>query len=209
MKRFRFTLLAVCLVLLYLGWNDASLYLRNRTPQAVTVGALETSPPPREWLRITGGTLDMNEAISTSGTIELNALLIPLKAHPAALGFRVLVETRDPVLLDLFKTYNFMQDSALAKERFYAEHQKEFTIQRDVTGTLITGMIASGNRDKLMTLTKEVGMQVADDVLLFSEGNQPPTFRGFLFFAIGLLGLAKLLLSWPRGGTVPETTLED
>jgi len=198
MKRFRFTLLTVCLVLLYLGWNDASLYMRNRTPQPVTIDAMEKGDIPREWLRITGGILDMNEAISTSGTLELDALLVPLKSNPSAPGFRVLVETRDPALLDLFKTYNFMQDSALAQERFYTEHKEEFTVQRDVTGTQITGIIASGNRDKLMTLAKEIGMQVADDVLLISEGNEPPTFRGFLFLVIGLLGIGKILLRWPK-----------
>jgi hypothetical protein len=208
MKRFRFTLLAICLVLLYLGWNDATLYMRNRSPQMETIGALEKGTPSREWLHITGGTLDMNGAISTSGSLELDALLIPLKSDPAVPGFRVLVETHDPALLDLFRSYHFKLDSALAKERFYAEHKQEFTIQRDVTGTQITGLIASGNRDKLMTLAKEVGIQIADDVLLISEGNEPPTFRGFLFLAIGILGLGKTLLRWPKKNT-PEPAPED
>ena len=34
MKRFRFTLLAICLVLLYLGWIDVALFLRNPAPAA-------------------------------------------------------------------------------------------------------------------------------------------------------------------------------
>ncbi|WP_432823875.1 hypothetical protein [Trichloromonas sp.] len=208
MKRFRFTLLAVCLVLLYLGWNDASLYLRNRAPLAVTIGALEKGDTPREWLRISGGTLIMDEAISTSGSIELDALLVPLKADPATPGFRVLVETRDPALLDFFQTYHFKLDSALAKERFHAEHQQEFRVQRDIIGTQITGMIASGNRDKLTTLAKDLGIQVSDNVMLLSEGNQPPTYRGFLFLAIGILGLGKLLLRWPKNES-PEAVSDN
>lgn len=198
MKRFRFTLLAVCLVLLYLGWNDASLALRNRTPQTISIGDLERGDLPREWVRITGGTLDVKEAISTSGSIEIDVLLVPLKADLTQPGIKILVETRDPKLLELIKTYYLNLDSAQDQEQFYAEHLQEFAIQRDIVGTQITGMIASGNRDKLTTLAKEVGMAVSTDVLLVSEGNEPPTYRGFFFLAIGLLGLGKLLLRWPK-----------
>jgi len=38
----------------------------------------------------------------------------------------------------------------------------------------ICGMIASGSRDKLMTLAKQLGMAVPEDVIFLSEGNQPP-----------------------------------
>jgi len=200
MKRFRFTLLAVCLVLLFLGWNDTSLFLRNRAPQAVTIAALEAGETPREWLRVTGGVLDLSGAISTSGSIELDALLIPLKSDPASSGYRVLVECRDPALLDLFATYHFKLDSDAAKEQFLAEHRSEFLPRRDVTGTRIGGLIASGNRDKLMTLTRELGAPAADNVMFIAEGKEPPSVRGFFFLIVGLLGLGKVLLKWPKPG---------
>ncbi len=196
MKRYRFTLLAICLVLMYLGWSDASLYLRNRAPETVSIAALEEAPAPREWLHVTGGTLMLEEAISTSGSIELDALLIPLKADPQAPGFAVLVETRDPQLVDLFQTYNFKLDTVLERENFLAEHRQEFEISHDITGTLVTGLIATGNRDKMMTLAKDVGMQVSEDVMFVAEGKEPPTYRGFIFLAIGLLGLVKVFLKW-------------
>lgn len=200
MKRFRFTLIAVCLVLFYLGWDDVSLFLRNRAPQTVDIAAVEQNGAPREWLHVTGGTLDLNEAISTSGSIELDALLIPLKSDPAVAGFRVLVETRDPRLLDLFQTYHFKLDSALEKERFLAEHRKDFLTVRDVRGTLITGLVATGNRDKLATLAREVGMNVADDVVFIAEGKEPPRFRGFFFLTVAILALLKLLTA---KGSIP------
>ncbi|MFA5515574.1 MAG: hypothetical protein WDA20_04740 [Desulfuromonadales bacterium] len=196
MKRFRYTLLAVCLVLLWLGWTDISLFLRNRAPAQVSTAALEGQGPPRAWLQVSGGWLDMEQAISTSGTIELDALLVPLKSSPTAEGFGILVETRDPQLLSLFRTYHFQLDTDLEKERFLQEHRAEFHPQRVITGTMITGLIASGNRDKLLKLAREVGMPVAEDVLFISEGKEPPKYRGFFFAGIGLLGLLRLLSLW-------------
>jgi hypothetical protein len=191
MKRFRFTLLAICLVLLFLGWNDISLFLRNRSPENIAITALEQDGAPREWLRVTGGTLDLLEAISTSGSIELDALLVPLKSDPLAGDFRILVETRDPDRIKLFQTYHFKLDSEEAQERYLAEHRAEFSPRQDVTGTLVTGLIATGNRDKLMTLAKDVGMQVTDDVIFIAEEKEPARIRGFLFFALALAGLVK------------------
>ena len=196
MKRFRFTLLAVCLVLLWLGWTDISLFLRNRAPTAVSISELERQGPPRAWLRVEGGWLDMERAISTSGSVELDALLVPLVKAPEEKEFQVLVETRDPQLVKLFRTYNFQFDTDAERKAYLSEHRAEFHPQRDVTGTVITGLIAAGNRDKLMKLAREVGMKVPDNVLFLSEGKEPPKFRGFFFAAIGLLGLARLTFGW-------------
>ncbi len=191
---------------MYLGWSDASLFLRNRAPETVSIATLEQAGAPREWLHVTGGTLMLERAISTSGSIELDALLIPLKSAPNGSGFSVLVETRDPDLVDLFQTYNFKLDTVLERENFLAEHRQEFEISREVTGTLVTGLIATGNRDKMMTLAKDVGMQVSEDVMFIAEGKEPPTYRGFIFLAIGLLGLIKVFLKWnaATGRIAPE-----
>ena len=37
MKRFRFTLIAVCLVLLYLGVNDLLLWFNNQSPRSINI----------------------------------------------------------------------------------------------------------------------------------------------------------------------------
>jgi len=191
MKRFRFTLLAICLVLLWLGWTDASLSLRNPEPATLPLAELQREGAPREWLHVTGGYQDLQNAISTSGTVKLEAFLVPMKTSPHADTFRVLVETRDPQILDLLRTYYFKLDSPAEQQRFLTEHAEAFHARRDVTGMLITGLIASGNRDKLMTLAKQLGMQVPEDVIFISEGKEPPSWRGFLFLALALAGLVK------------------
>lgn len=198
MKRFRFTLLAVCLLLTYLGWNDVSLFLRNRAPQTVAIAELEKSGAQREWLHVAGGFQDLEQAISTSGTVEIEALLVPLKSSADGQDLHVLVETRDPHLMELFKAYHFKQDSAFAKEKYLREHRPDFHARRDITGMVAGGLVSRGNHDKLMQLAKEVGMDVADDVIFISEGKEPPRYRGFFFLVVGLAGLVKVLRMWQK-----------
>jgi len=206
MKRFRFTLLAICLVLLYLGWTDISLFLRNPSPADVSIEELEKGNVPREWLHVTGGHQNLLNAISTSGSLELDAFLIPLKSNPEAESFHVLVETRNPGILDRLATYHFQLDTDAAKESYLKTHETDFIGQREVTGMVVGGLVASGNRDKLMKLARDVGMQVPADVLFISEGKEPGRWRGFFFFAVGLAGLIRVLMLFnaPRQPAITE-----
>lgn len=206
MKRFRFTLLAICVVLLYLGWTDVALWLRNPSPATVSIAELEKGAVPREWLHITGGYQDLQEAISTSGSIEIDAFLVPLKSHPDEMTFRVLVETRNPRILELLSTYYFRIDTAEAQAEFISKNAAEFRGKREVTGMVVGGLIASGNRDKLMKLAKEVGMEIPADVLFISEGKEPGRWRGIFFLAVGLAGLVKVLLMWKKP---PQPAVEE
>jgi hypothetical protein len=110
----------------------------------------------------------------------------------------VLVETRNPRILELLATYHFQLESAEAKENYLKEHAAEFRGVRDVTGMVVSGLVASGNRDKLMKLAREVGMQVPPDVLFLSEGKEPGRWRGFFYLGVGLLALIKVLMLWKK-----------
>jgi hypothetical protein len=201
MKRFRFTLLALCLVLTYLGWTDVNLFFHNRTAHKVTIEELEKGEIPGQWLNVTDGYLDLEHAVSTSGSIELEALLVPLVSAPGKTPIGVMVETRDPHLLEVFKKYNFQFDSVFEKDKYLRDHEADFHGRRDFTGMVITGLIASGNRDKLLKLSREVGLNVPENVLFISEGKEPPTYRGFFFLGVGLLGLFRVLTTWRKNPT--------
>ena len=193
MKRFRFTLIAVCLVLLYLGVNDLLLWFKNQTPQTITISQLEASGAPQEWLKIKAGYLDLDRAISTSGSVEMEALLIPLVTHPDQQRILVMVETRAPDLLQLFQEYHFFTDTVPEKRAFRNEYAEVFKGQRDITGMLVAGLIARGNQQKLLKLAKQTGLDIADNVIFLSEEKQPGNWRGVFFTVIGLLGLIKVL----------------
>jgi hypothetical protein len=193
MRRFRYTLIAVCLVLLFLGVSDLILWFNNQTPQPVTVDMLEQAGAPQEWLQVTSGYQDLDRAISTSGSVEMEALLIPLVTRPDQEEIRILVETRDPHLLQLFQDYHFLTDTITEKQAFRREHGDEFKGKREITGMLVAGIIARGNQQKLLKLAKETDLNIADDVIFLSEGKEPGKWRGAFFTLIGLLGLAKVL----------------
>jgi hypothetical protein len=193
MKRFRFTLIAICLVLLYLGGNDLLLWFGNRSPRPVSISQLEISGAPQEWLTVEAGYLDLDRAISTSGSVELEALLVPLVVQPGQERIRVLVETRDPELLQLFAQYHFFMDTLPQKRAFRLEHAATFEGQRNITGMLVAGLIVRGNQQKLMKLAHQTDLDIADNVIFLSEGKEPGKWRGVFFAAVGLLGLFKVL----------------
>lgn len=193
MRRFRYTLIAVCLVLLFLGVNDLILWFNNQAPHQVTINELEQAGAPGEWLKVTAGYQDLDRAISTSGSLEMEALLVPLVTHPDQEQIRILVETRNPHQLKLFQDYHFFTDTLPEKREFRRKHGAEFKGQRDMTGMLVAGLIARGNQQKLMKLAKETDLNIADDVIFLSEGKEPGKWRGVFFTLVGLLGMFKVL----------------
>jgi len=193
MQRFRFTILALCLLLLFLGVSDLKTLLQNPEPHRVGIADLDQGEPPGEWLTIEGGLLDVSEAINMSGSIEIDAFLIPLKKNRDDQQPRVIVETRDPNIVATLTNYWFKLDSESAQQEYLAQHPERFYLQKPVTGMLAGGLVASGNRDNLMSLAKELGMSVPDDVIFISEGKTPVRWRGYFFTAIGLFGSIQVL----------------
>ncbi|MHC1788729.1 hypothetical protein [Solidesulfovibrio sp.] len=189
--RFTITLLAVCLLLIGLGVSDVAVSLRNPAPVRLDLAGLTDQPPEADWLTIEGATLDLAGAVSTSGSLELDALLVPLTAGPGDRTIRVMLETRDPQLLTYFQRYHFGLDDPAEQAAFLAEHGEVFASNRARTGMLATGATATGNRQKLLQLARESGMTVDADVLFLSEGKTPPRWSGYLMLAVGLAGLVK------------------
>jgi len=209
MRRFRYTLIAVCLVLLFLGVTDLILWFNNQGPQPIRIETLEQTGAPREWLQVEAGYQDLDRAISTSGSVEMEALLIPLVTHPDQEEIRILVETRKPKLLQLFQDYHFLTDTIPEKQAFRREHSDEFKGQRDITGMLVAGIIARGNQQKLLKLAKETDLNIADDVIFLSEGKEPGKWRGVFFTVVGLLGLFKAFTHKKSAATTVQETPAD
>ncbi len=194
MSRFRYTLLAVCLVMLFLGANDLQLLFNNPEPAVVDIAQLEQGDVPREWLSIEGGYWDLEQAVSTTGTIELEAFLIPLRSTPDKDSeIDVVFESSDPEIIKLLQTYYFTFDSMEEQAEFVEENSEQFFGQHNVTGMLVGGLIESGNRDKLLELARELNMPVSADVILLSQGKEPEKFRGFFFAIIAILGTLRFI----------------
>ena len=69
---------------------------------------------------------------------------------------------------------------------------------------LVAGLIARGNRQKLIDLAKETDLNIADDVIFLSEGKEPGKLRGVFFTLMGLLGLFKVFTHKKTVTPTPE-----
>jgi hypothetical protein len=186
------------MVLLYLGGSDLRILLRNPKPMPVSLTELEQQEPEQEWLTIRGGHQDLLEAISTSGSVEVNAFLVPLKTSPEAKDYRILIETRKPQIVDALKFYHFKLETDLERQKYLEEHRELFFGQREVTGMVMSGLIGRNNRNRLSKLSKDYGIAVPENVMFVTEGKEPAKIRGFFFVGVALLGLVKLATTWRK-----------
>ncbi|MCK5913100.1 MAG: hypothetical protein KAG12_04430, partial [Desulfuromusa sp.] len=66
MKRFRVTIIAICLTVGWLGYSDLSVLLRNQEPLEISIFDLEMTGAPREWVSVTDGYQDLLQGINMS-----------------------------------------------------------------------------------------------------------------------------------------------
>jgi hypothetical protein len=192
MKRFRMTLLALSLILIFLGYNDMKLYLNNKTVQEINIVDLIAGKPHQELMLIKGGYYDLKNAISTSGSIEIESLLVPLTLSPGKQPYNVFVETRNPEVLKLVNKYNFDMDTEYMRNKFYEENKEKFYPQVDVQVMMFSSIVKNQNQVKLIKLVKQVGLKVDENNLIFvAEGKTPPFYRGIFFLIVGVLGMLK------------------
>lgn len=199
MKRYRVTLMVICLVLLYLGGDTIRFHVKNPDPLPISVAELERSGPPREWLTIEGGYVNLLESISTTGSVEVDVFLVPLKISPQAESYRVLFETRDPAIVDALRTYHFKLDSELERQRYLQEHQDLFFGRRDISGQLQDYLPAKRNRGLIESMKRKGEEGLPDDVILFSENKESPMLLGGIFMVVvALLGMVKAAVFWRK-----------
>jgi len=196
MKRFRFTLLTICLVLAWLGYHDITLFLRNQEPATVSIGELEQRGAPREWLQIEGGRLDLERAINPSGRLETfqsGPFFVPVVGTDDSGTIAVVVETSRPEVIDTLKKYVLDFNTAEEQETFLAENRQAFHPQLTIIGMTASWLTSTANRDKLLQLAKEQNMPVSPEVIFVSEGKEPGRFRGIFFAVIAFLGILKFI----------------
>ena len=198
MKKFRVTLLVFCLVLLYLGGSDLNALRHNWSIQPVSIAELEGGEPPQQWLTIEGGYVDLLQAISTTGSVEVSSFLVPLKSASDTQDYRVLIETREPAIVDALKTYHFKLNSVHEQQQYVQEHQELFFGRRDVSGMVLSDLINLNNQNRLAKLKSDYGVDVPENVILFTEDKEPARVRGFLFVGVALLGLFKVFSLWKK-----------
>ncbi len=206
MKRYKITLLVVCCYLLYLGFTDVSLTLNNPEPQPVDAQQLIEQGAPRDWLTVEGGTLDLTDAVSTSGELEIEALLVPLHSSSPSGKIHLLLETTDQNLINAFTMYYIQLETDLLRKEFLEKNRDAMFVKGPRTGMVTSGLVAANNRSRMLKLAKQIGLNVDEDVVFISEGKQPPKWRGFFYLIVGVAGLIKVWTNWrsTKGPLVPN-----
>lgn len=198
MKRFRMTILAICLILGWLGFSDLSLLVRNQEPQQVSIAELEGRGAPREWLTVTDGVQDLLQAINMSGSMTIDSFLVPLKLDSEATTMKVWFETRDPQIISALKNYYFVLETDAQRAEFVEANKQLFMGRRSLTGMTADNLVASSNQNKLTELLQEMNIPVSDATIFISEGKEPAVWRGVFFAVVALIGLAKIFISFAR-----------
>lgn len=195
MKRFRVTIIAICLILSWLAYTDLSLLLRNPEPLNISITELEQAGAPREWLTIHDGYQDLLQAINMSGTMEVGSFLVPLKNSKDAEEFHIWVETRDPEIVKTLKKYYFMLETDTQQQNFLKENQDLFFAQKEVTGMTMGNLVADSNQQKLTQLLQKMHIPLSEKTIFISEGKKPAVWRGIFFMGVAIVGFIKLILS--------------
>ena len=198
MRRFRVTIIAICLILGWLGYTDLSLLLRNPEPLDISITDLETGGARREWLTIHDGYQDLLQAINMSGTMEIGSFLVPLKQSKDALEINTWFETRDPQIITVLKEYYFKLETDQQQKDFLNKNQQLFSAQVTLTGMTVDNLVADSNRKKLEKLLQEMNIPMAENTIFISEGKEPTIWRGVFFAVIALIGLVKIFISFGR-----------
>jgi hypothetical protein len=193
MKRFRVTIIAVCIILGWLAYTDLTLYLRNPEPLKISIAELEANGAPREWLQIDDGVQNLLQAINMSGTMEITSFLVPLKqSKDDPKETRVWVETRDPKILGLLKTYYFLLNTEEEREKFVKENAGSFFEKRQYIGLTADSLVAESNQKKLTELLQSMNIPVSQNTIFISEGKKPFLWRGVFFAIISVAGLFRV-----------------
>ncbi len=193
MNRFRVTLIAICLVLVWLAYNDISLLLRNPEPLVISINELETlDRPPREWLTVTGGYPDYLQGINMTGSTDIEAFLVPLTSSAVSTSYKVWFETRDPEILAALSTYYFLLDTETQRQEFLEKNTRIFSSEKTLTGMTAAELVANSNQKKLVSLLMQMGIEPAATPIFISEAKEPVIWRGLFFALIAVAGLIKL-----------------
>ncbi len=193
MKRFRVTIIAVCIILGWLGYTDLTLYLRNPEPLKISISELETNGAPREWLEVEDGVMNLLQAISMSGKMEITAVLVPLKqTKDDSQNPQVWFETRDPKILNLLKNYYFLLNTEEERKEFVQKNSDSFFQKRPCIGLTADSLAAESNRKQLVELLQTANIPVSDKTIFISEGKKPFLWRGLFFAIISVAGLLRV-----------------
>ena len=175
---------------LYMMWvGGQGLYtsVKNRTPMELTCGSYDEVRPNKEWLKLTGCTLNLLESSYMEENGEVVELFIPARGEGEEEGdpIYVLVASKDEELIAATNEIMALE-SDRAVLNYFAQNRHRLLVKRDVDGLVRYGVdLDDSDRAELAGLDESL----AEDFVIVDDGKTPRFGR-----SVGFLGGGVVLL---------------
>ena len=141
----------VSIALIIGGGQSVYTGLKNRKATEIGIDAFVANKPAAEWLRIQGGVLDTTNSAypSAFGKGEATSIYVPLVppgTDSSETTIHVLVQTKDPQLLEFTNQARKFDDSVTVKgaaEEFLLKNLDKLHVARPVEGLVQFGIDAN------------------------------------------------------------------
>ena len=199
----------VAIALIVGGGQGVYTGLKNRNLTELTIESIVATKPSNEWLKITGGTLDVMNSTYTStfgkgAAKSIYVPLVPAKVDSAKETIHVLIKTKDADLLQFTNDVRKLEDSKgsdAVATAFFLKNMDKMKITKTVQGLVKFGIESD---DKEIRKIRELYDNLASDVIVVEEGATPSTATGFAMLAGGLvLGVVLVVSSGKSKATPP------
>ncbi|HOX42031.1 MAG TPA: hypothetical protein PK668_00460 [Myxococcota bacterium] len=182
-------------ILALLGGGVHGLYLHSQNPNPLDMPCdrYVKDRPSAGWLRLTGCTLFIPEAIAEQdrkyphGLIRLY-LPVRVPTEPADAKTPLLLATRDPALIGLYQQLQarIAAVDEYKRDAFIEEHLAEMLVSRDVEGMIGGSLSPTG---QVRQDIARIGQELSEDFVILSEGDRPDARFAMACLMAGMVGL--------------------
>lgn len=188
--------------LLWGGGQGLYTALFNLKPIEYSISDYLAAQPDKEWLTITGGSLDIVEMAYTSSKVgdRVKEVFIPLTLPNAKESdpVKILVASKDPAVLDLATKLKSAKNEIEAMMLF-------ITAKTTMEKPAVTGLVRFGIdlKDKETRKLRELNKNLASDFVILEEGGKPNFVVSAVLFLAGLVLLGLMFKGLASKTTPP------
>jgi hypothetical protein len=195
-------LLFIVIALLWGGGQGVYVGMKNRQPTSLSCADFYAGRPKSEWLKLTGCRLSYLGATYRERFGDIREVFVPVLpvGERRDKTIRLVLATEDAETIALLKEMKkASEQDQKALFGFLAQNAKRLFVERDVEGTLQTGIDRS---EKTMKKLRQAEKDLADDFAVLDEGKKPSLFASLALLGGGLLG-GLLLIALAARKTSP------
>lgn len=178
-------LLIMPVVIAGYGIHHLYVYFANPEPVEVSIEQLISHPPRAKWVRVTGGQINLMEAVSETAFNKIDSVCVPI--HPEGKGkdtISVLLLSTDPELLATAQQFHYLDkaENELAGFKVAIDNIHVISQKRPFEGLIQSGL--SRNDSFIFKVSKLFPNMVSKPIII-EEGKKPTILKGLgiLFFA--------------------------